>query len=125
MPAQRRSGSVQSALFRGLPQTKRDVHQRSAADGAQGRPELDLWNARAAEFVVFAGQYDAGKLTQGQHALAERKTISEYTSRAYKRQNDATIAHAATTQADAALAQVWAANRPVTCNRIGNTATCY
>ena len=48
----------------------------------------------------------------------------EYTSRALQRQSNM-VANAAITQADGALAQAWAANRPVTCNRIGNTATCY
>jgi hypothetical protein len=88
-------------------------------------PNLDLWNALAAEYVVFAEQYDAGKMTKGQYGLAESKTMSEYTSRAFQRQSDTMAANAGVTQADGALAQAWAANRPVTCNRIGNTATCY
>jgi hypothetical protein len=87
-------------------------------------PNIDLWTALAAEYVVFAEQYDAGKMTKGQYSLAEGKTMSEYTSRALQRQNN-TVANAAFTQADGALAQAWAANRPVTCNRIGNTTTCY
>ena len=87
-------------------------------------PNIDLWTALAAEYVDFAEQYDAGKMTKGQYSLAEGKTMSEYTSRALQRQNN-TVANAAFAQADGALAQAWAANRPVTCNRIGNTATCY
>ena len=89
-----------------------------------GDPNIDLWTAMAAEYVVFAEQYDAGKMTKGQYSLAEGKTMSEYTSRALQRQNSM-VANAAITQADGALAQAWAANRPVTCNRIGNTATCF
>lgn len=89
-----------------------------------GEPTIDLWNALAAEYIVFAEMYDAGKMTQGQYTLAESKAMSEYTSRALQRQNNM-VANAAITQADGALAQAWAANRPVTCNRIGNIATCY
>ena len=89
-----------------------------------GDPNIDLWTALAAEYVVFAEMYDAGKMTRGQYTLAESKAMSEYTSRALQRQSNM-VANAAITQADGALAQAWAANRPVTCNRIGNTATCY
>jgi len=89
-----------------------------------GDPNIDLWNALAADYVVFAEQYDSGKMTKGQYSLAESKAMSEYTSRALQRQSSK-VANSAATQADGALAQAWAANRPVTCNRIGDTATCY
>jgi hypothetical protein len=82
-----------------------------------GDPNFDLWNALAGEYVVFAEMYDGGKMTRGQYALAESKNLTEYTSRALQRQNVA--------PADGALVQAWAANKPVTCNRIANSTNCY
>jgi len=52
------------------------------------RRELGGPTALAAECVVFAEVYDAGKMTRGEDMLAESKAMPEYTSPALQRQNN-------------------------------------
>jgi hypothetical protein len=96
------------------------AHERST-----GNPNLDLARAMTAQMLVVGERYDKGAITEAQFEADKANVHSEYVTKVARRQNEAAMVGAARTQAVAAQQQAIAASMPVTCNRFGNTVTCY
>jgi hypothetical protein len=94
---------------------------------AGGDPDIDLLRAMGARILVSAERYDAGRLTPAQYEAEKAGVFAEYNTQVQQRRNNAVVADAANRQAWAAQAQAIQAAMPrtTTCNRFGNTVTCY
>jgi hypothetical protein len=90
-----------------------------------GNPYLDLVRLMTAQMLLIAEKYDAGGLTEAQFEVAKATAQSDYASKVADRKNASAMVGAAQTQADAAQRRAIAASMPVTCNRYGNSVTCY
>ncbi|WP_175361106.1 hypothetical protein [Bradyrhizobium sp. STM 3843] len=98
-------------------------------------PYPDLFDKSWATVAVIAEELDAKKITRAQADLQIAQTNSEIMSEAQRRElgNRSVVAQesaAAAQESAAAAAQsqataAWMAPRSVTCNRMGNTTTCF
>jgi len=102
-----------------------DANIKLATDGRD--PNIDLVQTLAAHMLAVAERYDDGKLTKAQFDAERTAAFSDFRTRMLQRENSATIADAATRTAAAAQQQAITSSIPrtVTCNRFGNTVTCY
>ena len=90
---------------------------------ARGDPNVDLVTAMTAQMLVLAERFDGGRFSEARFESEKAVVFANYRTQVLQRENSAAVA-------DAAQAQAWAAQqaatpRSVTCNRFGNTVTCY
>lgn len=94
---------------------------------AEHDPDIDLTRAMTTQMLVLAERFDAGRSTPAQFEAEKAAVFADYRTRVMQRQNSTAMANAAADQAAAARQQAIAATMPktTTCNRFGNTVTCY
>jgi hypothetical protein len=82
--------------------------------------DIDLVRVMTTQMLVLAERFDAGRLTEAQFEAEKAAVFADYRTRVLQREDSATIADASRQQAIAASMP-----RTTTCNRFGNTVTCY
>ena len=102
-----------------------NLSYHTAYDRSVGNPYLDLARLMTAQMLFVAEKYDAGGLSEAQFEVAKATVQSDYASKVAERGNASAMVGAAQIQADAAQRRAIAASMPVTCNRYGNSVTCY
>jgi hypothetical protein len=75
--------------------------------------------------LALGERYDAGRLSQSQDEVEKATIGTAYAGGVAQRRNAAVTANAAAEQAAAARSAAWPASKPTTCNRFGNSVTCY
>ena len=98
-----------------------ELQRQESIGRSVGNPNLDLHRLTAAKRLAVAERFDKGQSSEIEYELQLATVHSEHTNAANSRLNSATLAAAAAKQASAASA----ANRPVSCTRLGNTVNCY
>lgn len=86
---------------------------------------LDLLDLFAAKRIEIATQMDSGKISQEQGDVLIAQARTEATTELQRRVNNNQMVAAQQQQANAAMVSAWSASAPRTCNRIGNSVTCY
>jgi hypothetical protein len=99
-----------------------------------GDPNIDLLRLASAQMVALGERYDSGQLTEAQYDVEKATIGASYNSQLLQRRNSTLMANAAVDQASAAQQQAAATTaaainsstpKTTTCNRLGNTVTCY
>jgi tryptophanyl-tRNA synthetase len=81
----------------------------------------DLFDTDWAEKLAVAEKLQAGKIT-----FAEaNQQATEHHSQIVAEEQRRNLSNRSVTAQESAAAAAWAASGPVTCNRVGNTATCF
>lgn len=103
-----------------------------AADRSVGNPFMDLVKLRNARVLAAADKFDKGQTSVAQLEVELAESDAEYTNQVTIRTNNAAMAGAAQQQAAAASQQAMTSAiraatppRPVACNTLGNSTTCY
>ena len=81
----------------------------------------DLFDESWATVAVLAEQLDAKKITRAQADLQLAQMRSQITSEEQRRN----LANRSVAAQESAAAAAWISTGPVTCNRVGNTTTCF
>lgn len=88
-------------------------------------PNPDLIDLYKAKRMAIAVRMDRGEVGYEQGLIEMAEVRSAVIGESQRRSNSATMANAAQQQADAASMAAFSAAMPKTCNRIGNSVTCY
>ena len=102
--------------------------------GLRGDPNMDLLRVMSAQMLVAGERFDGKKTSQVEFEAEKATVLADYNSKILQRRNSTMVANAAADQAAAAQHQAWSAHqqalaasipKTTTCNRFGNTVTCY
>lgn len=88
-------------------------------------PHGDLLELYKAKRMMIAGKMDRGEVSYEQGLVEIAQMRAEVIGEAQRRSNNATMASAAQQQADANSFAAFNAAMPKTCNRVGNSVTCF
>lgn len=92
-------------------------HEAKKRSGG-GSPHFDLVRLMTAKMAMAGERFDSGIISETQFEVESAAVESDYLSAVRARINSTSIARSAEIQAEAASA-------PVTCNRFGNSVTCF
>ena len=101
------------------------VRVKCASEAAKvARPFVsypDLFDKSWATSAVLAEELEAKKITRAQAELQLSQTNSEIIAEEQRRN----LASRSVAAQESVASATWAASRPVTCNRVGNSTTCF